>query len=221
MSYKVAIVDDHTLIAKAIAGIVNDFEEFEVLYEVENGKKLIERLERPGAAPDIVLLDISMPVMDGYQTAAWLSANKPGIKIMALTVNSDEESLIKMVKAGAKGYLQKNIHPMELHEGLRRMINTGFYFPDWATSHLMTSIASKDEANYRNILNDRETEFLRYVCSDLTYKEIAQKMFCSPRTIDGYRDALFEKLHVKSRVALALFAVREGIFDIDHPESFG
>ncbi len=221
MIYKVAIVDDHTLIAKAIAGIVNDFDEFEVIYEVENGKQLIDRLERPGISPDIVLLDISMPVMDGFQTAVWLSENRPEIKIMALTVNSDEESLIKMVKAGAKGYLQKNIHPMELHEGLRRMIGTGFYFPDWATSHLMTSIASKETANHLQGLSDREIEFLRYVCTDLTYKEIAEKMFCSPRTIDGYRDALFEKLNVKSRVALALFAVKEGIYDIDHPESLG
>lgn len=221
MIYKVAIVDDHTLIAKAIAGIVNDFDEFEVIYEVENGKQFIDRLERPGISPDIVLLDISMPVMDGFQTAAWLSENRPEIKIMALTVNSDEESLIKMVKAGAKGYLQKNIHPMELHEGLRRMISTGFYFPDWATSHLMTSIASKETTNHLQGLSDREIEFLRYVCTDLTYKEIAEKMFCSPRTIDGYRDALFEKLNVKSRVALALFAVKEGIYDIDHPESLG
>lgn len=216
MSYKVAIVDDHLLIAKAISGIINDFDGFEVLYEVENGKKLLDRLNSDVVKPDIVLLDISMPVMNGYETAGWLRQNHPGIKVMALTMNSDDASLVRMIKNGAKGYLQKNIHPMELHNGLIKLVNTGFYFPDWATTQLVRNITSENGGPFPDPeITKREKEFLAYACSELTYKEIAEKMFCSPRTVESYRDSLFEKLGVKTRVALALYAVRIGLYDIN------
>lgn len=216
MSYKVAIVDDHLLIAKAISGIISDFDGFEVLYEVENGKKLLDRLNSDINKPDIVLLDISMPVMDGYETAGWLRQKYPDIKVMALTMNSDDASLVRMIKSGAKGYLQKNIHPMELHNGLIKLVSTGFYFPDWATMQLVRNLTSENGGHYADPeITKREKEFLAYVCSELTYKEIAEKMFCSPRTVESYRDSLFEKLGVKTRVALALYAVRIGLYDIN------
>ena len=184
---KVVIVDDHLLIAKAITSIINDFDGFEVLYEVENGKKLTERFKSEQLIPDIVLLDISMPVMDGYETAEWLHKNHPSVKVMALT--------------------------MELHNGLTKLIETGFYFPDWATTSLVRNITSgNDTASDEISISAREKEFLKFSCTELTYKEIGEKMFCSPRTVESYRDSLFEKLHVKTRVALAL---KIGLHSVD------
>jgi len=213
---KVVIVDDHLLIAKAITSIINDFDGFEVLYEVENGKKLTERFKSEQLIPDIVLLDISMPVMDGYETAEWLHKNHPSVKVMALTMNNDEASLVKMIRNGAKGYLHKNIHPMELHNGLTKLIETGFYFPDWATTSLVRNITSgNDTASDEISISAREKEFLKFSCTELTYKEIGEKMFCSPRTVESYRDSLFEKLHVKTRVALALYSVKIGLHSLD------
>lgn len=213
MKYKVAIADDHLLIAKAISSIVENFTNFEVLYEVENGKVLQEKFKLASNIPDIVLLDISMPVMDGFATASWLKTVYPQVLIMALSVQDDDESLIKMIKAGAKGYLHKNVHPVELEKALQTLVSKGMYYPEWATSRIFLKL-SNDEDPVTISLTEREKEFLQYACSELTYKEIGEKMFCSPRTVESYRDALFEKLNIRSRVGLALFAVKTGLYKV-------
>jgi DNA-binding NarL/FixJ family response regulator len=213
VKYKIAIADDHLLIAKAISSIVEGFTNFEVLYEVENGKALQEKFKSSKNIPDIVLLDISMPLMDGFATAAWLKETHPEILIMALSVQDDDESLIKMIKAGARGYLHKNVHPAELEKALQALLDKGLYYPEWATSRVFLKLAGTkgEDATIGVILTDREKEFLKYACTELTYKEIGEKMVCSPRTVESYRDVLFEKLGMKTRVALALFAVKAGI----------
>jgi DNA-binding NarL/FixJ family response regulator len=212
MKKTIAIADDHLLVAKAVSSIVNNFDNFEVLYEVENGAVLQEKFKVAKNIPDIVLLDVSMPIMDGYATAAWLKEQHPTVLVMALSVQDDDNSIIKMVKAGAKGYLHKNVHPIELERALQTLISQGLYYPDWAMSKVIASLAG-DTKGYGDelALNDREKEFLTYVCTELTYKEISEKMFCSPRTVESYRDSLFEKLNVKTRVALALFSVKIGL----------
>lgn len=212
MTKTIVIVDDHLLIAKAISSIIEEFKGYETLYEAENGQDLIERFKIENNIPDIVLLDISMPVMDGYQTSAWIKQNHPAIKVMALTMQGDDDSLIKMIKAGATGYLNKNVHPSELEKALHAISEKGFYYPDWATSRVLHALANEGAINDRTIkLTDRETAFLKYSCTELTYREIGEKMFCSARTVESYRDSLFEKLNVKTRVALALYAVKTGL----------
>ncbi|MEP7237459.1 MAG: response regulator transcription factor [Ferruginibacter sp.] len=216
MKYKIAIADDHLLIAKAISGIVENFKDFEVLYEVENGKVLQEKLKITKNIPDIVLLDISMPVMDGFATAAWLKETHPEVLIMALSVQDDDESLIKMIKAGARGYLHKNVHPAELEKALQTLVSKGMYYPEWATNRVFLKLAESEKSNeaFDVHITEREKEFLEYACTEFTYKEIGEKMFCSARTVESYRDSLFEKLNVKTRVALVLFAVKTGIHKI-------
>jgi DNA-binding NarL/FixJ family response regulator len=212
MKKTIVIVDDHLLIAKAIASIIEQFAGYEVLYEAENGINLIEQFKIEKNVPEIVLLDISMPVMNGFETATWLKQNHPAIKIMALTMQGDDESLIKMIKAGATGYLNKNVHPLELEKALNGISEKGFYYPDWATSRVLHALANESETGDNNIkFTQRETEFLEYCCTELTYKEIGEKMFCSARTVESYRDSVFEKLGVRTRVALALYAVKTGL----------
>lgn len=213
MKKTVVIVDDHLLIAKAISSIIDHFGGFSVLYEVENGKRLMERLAIAANIPDVILLDISMPEMNGFETALWLREHHPGIKVMALTMQGDEESLIKMIRNGAAGYLNKNVHPTELEQALLQVLEKGFYYPDWAASKVLRGLmnnADKQEIK----LTDRETELLKLVCTELTYKEIADRMNCSPRTVESFRDALFEKLGVRTRVALALYAVKKGLIHL-------
>lgn len=208
--YKIVVVDDHLLIAKAISSIIEGFTGFEVLYEAENGKVLMDKFKVRVNIPDIVLMDISMPIMNGFETTQWLTDNYPDIQVMALSVQDDDDSLIKMIKAGAKGYLHKNVHPAELETALKTLIDKGMYFPAWATSKVFMNISRKEEKKITGEvkLNERETEFMSYVCTELTYKEIADRMNCSPRTVEGYRDALFEKLNVKTRVGLAMYIVK-------------
>jgi DNA-binding NarL/FixJ family response regulator len=211
MQHTIAIVDDHILIAKALSGIIENFKQFEVLYECENGKVLQEKLQLKKNVPDIVLLDISMPVMDGFATAQWLKETHPEILIMALSMQDDEQSLIKMIRSGAKGYLLKNVHPAELEKALNGLIKNGSYYPDWATSKVFNSLSAAASVNNNAVsFTAREKEFLQYTVTEMSYKEISEKMFCSPRTVESYRDSLFEKLGLKTRVGLAVYAMKNG-----------
>jgi len=214
MQHTIVIVDDHLLIAKAIASIIESFKGYEVLYECENGKELVAKFAADKRnIPDIVLLDISMPEMDGRETALWLQEHHPTVLVMALTMQGDDDSLISMIKSGARGYLHKNIHPRELEKALQMLVQNQIYYPDWATSRVFRAIAHEGEGRPTDVLiTDREREFLMHACTELTYKQIGEKMFCSARTVESYRDSLFEKLGLKTRVGLVLYAVKAGLY---------
>ncbi len=207
MKNRIVIVDDHILIAKALGSILANFEQFEVLYECENGAALQEKCSHPNNVPDIVLLDISMPVMDGFATAKWLKETHPNVLIMALSMQDDEQSLIKMIKSGAKGYLLKNVHPTELEKALNSLVKNGYYYPEWAASKVFASLLDKPVQEH---LTERERVFLQYTITEMSYKEIADQMCCSPRTVESYRDNLFEKLGLRTRVGLAVYAMKNG-----------
>jgi DNA-binding NarL/FixJ family response regulator len=214
---KVVLVDDHVLLRNGLANLIDSFGGYKVLFEANNGKDFTDQL-KPAIAPDIVLLDINMPEMDGYETALWLKKNYPLVKVLALSMYDNENAIIRMFKAGAKGYILKDCDPTELRAALDSINSKGFYYSEMVTGRLIHTINQLDEDDntVKNLiqLNDRELEFLKLVCSELTYKEIADKMFLSPRTIDGYRDALFEKLNVKTRVGLVMYAIKNGIVNL-------
>ncbi|WP_276875956.1 response regulator transcription factor, partial [Chryseobacterium joostei] len=203
MKKSIVIVDDHILIAKALEGIIDNFNEFEVIYVCENGKDLIQKFEEGNPIPDIILLDISMPIMDGFETAAWLAKHHPNIKVMALSMQGDDNSVIKMIKNGAKGYLLKNTHPKDLETALTRLDTDGFFYPEWASKIIFSNFNKDQEAEITVKISDREKEFLKYTVTELSYKEIADRMCCSPRTVESYRDQLCDKLDLKTRVGLA------------------
>jgi len=212
MAHKIVIVDDHILIAEALSGIIKQFSRYEVLYETDNGTKLIEKFKQPKNIPDIVLLDIMMPIMDGFETARWISKNHPEILILALSMHDEEEMLIKMIRSGARGYLLKNVHASELERALDSLVEKGYYYPDWIANKVIRTLSREEEENSSSKvqLNERELTFLQYASSELTYKEIGEKMFCSPRTVESYRDSLFEKLGYKTRIGLVLYGLKQG-----------
>ncbi len=214
MKQSIVIVDDHILIAKALGSIIENFKQFEVLYECENGKVLQEKMQTNKNIPDIILLDISMPVMDGFATALWLKQTHPQVLVIALSMQDDDESLIKMIKNGANGYLLKNVHPVELEKALTGLVKNGTYYPDWATTKVFRSLGTGTTLPDKKInFTAREKEFLQYTVTEMGYKEIGEKMFCSVRTVESYRDSLFEKLGLKTRVGLAVYAIKNGYVD--------
>ncbi|WP_336964327.1 response regulator transcription factor [Chryseobacterium contaminans] len=209
MKKTIVIVDDHILIAKALEGIIGNFSEFEVVYVCESGKDLIQKFEEGNTIPDIILMDVSMPIMDGFETAAWVTKNHPDIKVMALSMQGDDNSVIKMIKNGAKGYLLKNTHPKDLEIALTRLNTDGFFYPEWASKIIFSNLNNNNiETSVK--ISEREKEFLKYTVTELSYKEIADRMCCSPRTVESYRDQLCEKLDLKTRVGLAVFAIKNG-----------
>lgn len=210
MKKTIVIVDDHLLIAKALEGIIGNFEGFDVIDVAENGKDLIEKFKNGQKIPDIVLLDISMPIMNGFETALWLKENHPNIKVMALSMQGDDSSVIKMIRNGAKGYLLKNTHPKDLETALTKLSSEGFFYPDWASKIIFSTMADEKGNEKKKKISEREKEFLTYTVTELSYKEIAEKMCCSPRTVESYRDQLCEKFDLKTRVGLAVFAIKNG-----------
>lgn len=208
---KVIIVDDHLLFSQSLAFLINSFDEFEVVRQFENGKHFINYLqEHENPEVDIVLMDVNMPVMDGLVTTAWLSKNRPELKVIALSVNDDEKVIIRMIKNGVKGYLLKDTSPIMFHEALKTVINTGFYFTEMVTGIIVNKLSEKDKIKS---LKDKEIEFIRLCCSEKTYREIAIEMCLSPKTIDGYRETIFSKLSIKTRIGLVLYAIKHKIFE--------
>ncbi len=215
MKYTVAITDDHELIAKALSGLIQKMEGYEVLYEAKNGFDLISRIKLK-QIPDIVLLDINMPEMDGYETALWLKNNYPEIKVLALSMYDKEDAIVKMLRNGARGYLLKGCKPAQLREALDTIVTKGFYYTELITDKLIKSLNPEALISTEKSLglNERDMQFIQLACTDLTYHEIAEKMNVSPRTVDGWRETVFEKLQVKSRVGLAVQAIRLGIVQL-------
>jgi len=211
----VALVDDHALLRNGLAGLIRSMDHFTVLFEASNGIEFLDKL-KTFPLPDIVLMDINMPLMDGYETAQWIKENHPSIKVLALSMYDNDQAIIRMLKCGAKGYILKDIEPDEFKAALDSLVNKGFYYSEIVTGKLIHAVNNSDKSgHFGNVLivNEREIEFLKLVCTEKTYKEIADVMCLSPRTIDGYREALFEKLNVKTRIGLAMYAIRSGFVD--------
>lgn len=212
---QVAIIDDHALLRTALARLVNSFEGYMVMLEADNGKDLRSRIMQH-QVPDIVLLDVNMPEMDGFETTQWLHKNYPHIKVLVLSMLSDEKTIIKMFRLGAKGYLLKNTDQEELKTALDSVMDKNVYLSEYVSNKLVSGLhkdADKEDSKPVS-LNDKEREFLRWTCTELSYKEIAEKMYLSPRTIDDYRQSLFNKLKVHSRVGLVMYSIKNGITEV-------
>ena len=212
----IVLVDDHSLLRVGLASMVES-QGNTVLFEAHDGKEFQEKLNKDNL-PDIVLMDINMPEMDGFETTKWLKVHYPEVHVLALSMYDNENSIIRMLKCGAKGYILKDSEPAELKSAIEALMTKGYYYSDRVSGKLIHAINKIEDEGHDvhtvNNLNERETDFLKYACTELTYKEIADKMFVSPRTIDGYRDVLFEKLHVKTRVGLVMFAIKNGIVQV-------
>lgn len=210
MKYSVVIVEDHILLSQALAGLVNGFSKFKILYLCKNGRELLTRLKDPKNIPDVVLMDINMPIMNGIETTIALKEEYPQVNVLALSVEEDEKTILKMLRAGAKGYLLKDTEKSILENALVEVQETGFYHTKDVTNLLLGSLNPKKENKV--LLKDREMEFIKHACTEKTYKEIASDMFLSPKTIEGYRDSIFEKLHLKNRTGLVIYAIKNKIF---------
>lgn len=208
--YKVALVDDHTLLSEAIAGLVRRFENFEVVNVSVNGRELVDFVEaNPDMQPDVVLMDVKMPVMGGVETTQYLTKHHPEIKVLALSVEEEEGVVMQMIRAGAKGYLLKDTRKSILEQALNEVLEHGYYYTNTVERIVKKTERLKDQ---EIVLKEREIEFIKHACTEMTYKEIAEKMYLSPKTIEGYRESVFQKLGLKNRTGLVIYAIKNNIF---------
>jgi two-component system, NarL family, invasion response regulator UvrY len=205
---KVAIAEDHTLVRKAFIDMINSFDNFKIIIEAANGKQLVDAVNA-NTMPNVLLMDIHMPDMDGFEAMNQIKHKFPHLNVLVVSMLSDELSILRMVRMGVKGYLVKDTEPSEFKTALETVATGKYYYSGYVTARMISSV--NRETDIIKLISERELEFLKYVCTDLSYQQIADKMFVSPRTVDGYRDSLFQKLQVKNRVALALFAVKYGV----------
>ncbi|AWK05900.1 DNA-binding response regulator [Flavobacterium crocinum] len=206
---KIIIVDDHLLFSQSLELLIKSFGDYEVIERFENGKVFIDYLEENTLAEiDLILLDVNMPVLDGLSTMKWLKENRPDLKVIALSVNDDDEIIIKMITNGAKGYLLKDTSPEIFREAIECVMEKGFYFTELVSGMLINKVNSD---NKKINLKEKEIVFIKHACTEMTYKEIASEMCLSPKTIDGYREILFDKLEIKTRIGLVLYAIKHKI----------
>ncbi|GEQ86184.1 DNA-binding response regulator [Patiriisocius marinistellae] len=208
---KIVIVDDHQLFASSLMQLIKSLNGFDVLFFTENGKTLKDKLNLSSEIPDVILLDINMPVMNGPETMEWLHKEYPTIKVLALSMEDEQLTVLEMLRKGANGYLLKDIHPEELEKAMYEVHEKGFYHTEHVSQTLINSIG-KDTSIDEIIFKEKELVFIKLCCTEMTYKEIAEEMFLSPKTIDGYRQALFQKLDLRNRVGLVMYALKNNLF---------
>lgn len=219
---KLAIVDDHNLFRKGLItliGLADKNDQYMIVFEAENGQDMMSKLDRK-MLPDIILMDIEMPDMNGYDAVAWLKKNYPQISVLIVSMVETEEAIVRMLRLGVKGYLSKDIEVDDIHNALRSIQEKGHYYTDFLTGKLVEALQTEttenagDENPIWKQLKEHERQFITYACTELTYEEIADKMCLSPKTVDGYRQTLFNRFGFKSRIALVLFAIRNGLITI-------
>ncbi|GEP89020.1 two component transcriptional regulator, LuxR family [Chitinophaga terrae (ex Kim and Jung 2007)] len=211
MNITIGIADDHQLFLKSLSLLINSFEGFQIIVEAVNGEELLAKLTELPIPPDIILIDVNMPVLDGAATTQRILSLYPNTKVIALSMKDNDASIIEMLKAGCCAYLLKDIHPAELEKALREVNDTGAYYNDAANVNYRRLLIQTEQ---NQILTEREREFLSLACSDLTYKAIAAKMNVTERTVDGYRETLFHKLNVQSRTGMVLEALRRQLISL-------
>ena len=211
MPTSIAIVDDHEMVAEGFANLIQKFDDYEVMFTVGNGPDLLHRLQR-GLFPDIVLLDLCLPDVDaGFETATQLFEQHPTVRVLVLTTYDKEEYVVRMMRSGARGYVLKGAHSSELRRALDNIMTKGFYYSDFLSAQLIRSINTPEPAHPSVPFNLKKSEltFLKLACNDdeLTYYAIADRMCVSPRTVDGYRESVFQKMGVKSRSGMVKKAI--------------
>jgi DNA-binding NarL/FixJ family response regulator len=208
----IAIAEDHTILRKSLIAVLDLFDGFDVVADAANGKELLAQMEQKERLPQVCLLDISMPIMDGYATLRFIKKEWPGIKVLILSQHNTEFHILRMVQHGANGYLVKNCEPEELVQAIM-LIRDGYpHFPAFVPLKTIREMTRNNIS--RPVLSDRELEFINLCCSEMTYNEIAELMFISKKTVEHYQSSLFKKLNVTSRVGLVICALQCGIISL-------
>lgn len=214
---QVALVDDHTLFRKGLKALLEDSEDLAVLFEAGNGHELLAQLS-DGLLPQVILLDISMPEMDGITALQRIRSEYPAIKVVMLTMNQDDAMILHLVEAGANGYLLKESDPDEVEMAIKAAAETGFYFNDRVSRAMLSKIVKGDKFKpvFSGIiqLTDREVEVLGHVCRGLTNPEIGDKLFVSARTVEGHRKNIMEKMGVRNTAGMIIYAIKKGWVDL-------
>lgn len=215
---RVAITDDQVLFRRGMASIINTFDNISIVLEADNGRILLDSLQNFEPIPDVVLLDLSMPELNGIETTKLLHAHYPSIKIIILSVYGEDRFVTHLMELGVNAYLFKNVEPEEVERAIRTVIDKDFYFNEAFLNAMKNRLTNKRQKitltdNIPSTLTSREIEVLSLICKQRTAQEIADQLFISVRTVDGHRNNLLEKTGARNSAGLVLFAIKHRLID--------
>lgn len=209
---KIAIVDDQHLFRRGLKSLISEFNEMQVIMEAENGKDFIDQLGKK--MPDVVMLDLEMPEMDGTQTLAYIKAKYPDMRVLILTMHNEQPIVAHLVEHGAHGFLLKNDGIETIIDAIHSVMDTGYYFDDRVSRALLTRLITgeKIKPKFNKVaLSDREVQIIQMICDEYTNREIAEKLKLSVHTVEGHRELIREKINAKNTVGIVMYAVKNGL----------
>lgn len=216
----IAIADDQVLFRKGLVSILEREPDFNFLFEADNGQMLLDFLSSTEILPDIIILDLSMPVLNGVDAMKIIHKNYPGIKVIVLSVYSENRFVTHLLDLGISGYLFKNAEPDEVKSAIRHVLEKELFFNEALKQALIHKVNSKRtkifiQNNAPSLLSPREIEVLKLICDQKTTTEISEELFISVRTVDGHRNNLIEKTGVKNTAGLVVYAVKNRLIDLN------
>ena len=212
----IAIADDEALFRKGMKLILNEYKDFQLGMEAANGQELIDQLSSAEALPDILLLDLKMPKMDGIEAAKILRQKYPALKFIVLSTHFSRAFVLNMIELGAASYLPKNSEPDKVADTIRGVFEKGFHYTDEVMAVIRDNLVNKtkNKPHFPFQLTAREKEILELICQQFTTREIGNKLYISPRTVDGHRNNLLAKMNCKNIAGLVAFAVQNQLVEI-------
>lgn len=207
---KIAMADDHAMFREALCNMIDSWEDCKVIIRAGNGRQLVERLN-PRNLPDLVITDLQMPEMNGYDAIKSINLRHPEIKILAISQYQSEELVWQLIKCGAHGFVFKNDPPERLKKAIYEVLNYDYFFTDHTASKMVKKAMQTGQLTIQNDLSDEEIHFLRLICMEKSYKEIADQMKISERHTEYLRTTLFDRFSVKTRTGMAMIAIQKGL----------
>ena len=207
---KLAIADDHVLFREALCKTINEWENCKVILQASSGKQLIEQIN-DGSLPDIVLTDLRMPELNGYDTIKMVKKKYPQIKFMVISMYESKEAIMLLLKAGAQGFIHKTAEPIQLKKAIYEIMRNGYYFSDHTVARIFKQALDTGNMTMVNCLTQEELIFLKLICTEKTYKEISVEMSISERHVEYLRNSFFERFRLQSRTGLAMQSVEKGL----------
>jgi two-component system, NarL family, response regulator DegU len=211
---QIAVVDDHSLFRKGMISILQQVPDFEVVMDATNGQEFLDKL--PAQVIDVVLMDLQMPVLDGIKTTEIIRAKHPDVRVLILSMHDEDQFVLHLMEIGANGYLLKDTDPEEVEKAIRKVYETDIYFSDFVSKIMLRKMNRKTQQenkifNYKTDLSERELQVLKHICEGLTTAEIGEIVALSPRTVEGHRLRMMEKLGLKNTAGLVAFAIRNNL----------
>ncbi|MCW3081300.1 response regulator transcription factor [Segetibacter sp.] len=212
---KVAIADDHKIFRKGVILSLRHYSNIKFVLEAENGQQLLDGIRE--SKPDVILMDLRMPVKDGIETTKYISIHHPNIFVLVLTMHEEEKFVVHLMENGANGYLLKSTDPVEIKKAITDVVDKGFYLNNFVNRILIKKSQNKNKAvpslDNEIEVSEREKEVLELICLEFTSQEIGEKMNISSRTVESIKERLMERFGLKNTAGLVFFAVKNNLIE--------